>query len=107
MDPGSARWRFGFDVAVALVFTVFCLVVTDHIPPEDGERYNGWGVATIIVVGAALLLNRRLPTCGSASSIAGRHLHGGELRRGRCPRAAVPLYTLASTATDAGPGQRS
>ena len=56
------------DVAVALVFTVFCLVVTNHIPPEEGERYNGWGVATIIVVGAALCsCTGDCRTCRSAS----------------------------------------
>ncbi len=92
MEPRSARWRLGVDVAVGLVFTVFCLVVTNHIPPEEGERYNGWAVATIIVVGAGLVLYRRLPYVALAIAIVGLGIvHGGQLRRRTgVPRAAGP-----------------
>ena len=85
------------DVAVALVFTVFCLVVTNHIPPEEGERYNGWGVATIIVVGAALFLHRRLPYVALGIVIAGLAVYtvanfaGGPVYLAPL----VPLYTIA------------
>ena len=97
MEARSARWRVGFDVAVALVFTVFCLVVTNHIPPEDGERYNGWGVATIIVVGAGLLLHRRMPYVSLGIVIAGLGVYtvanfaGGPVYLAPL----VPLYTIA------------
>jgi signal transduction histidine kinase len=97
MGPGSARWRFGFDVAVALVFTVFCLVVTDHIPPEDGERYNGWGVATIVVVGVALLLQRRWPHVALGVVVAGLGTYTAANFAGGPVYLAplVPLYTIA------------
>ncbi|HWM21771.1 MAG TPA: sensor histidine kinase [Ilumatobacteraceae bacterium] len=97
MRAGWARWRFGVDVAVALVFTVFCLVVTDHIPPEDGERYNGWGVATIVVVGAAMLVQRRHPYVALGIVIAGLATYtvadfaGGPVYLAPL----VPLYTIA------------
>jgi signal transduction histidine kinase len=97
MNPGLARWKVGFDVAVALVFTVFCLVVTDHIPPEDGERYNGWGVATIIVVGSGLLLQRRYPYVALAIAITGLAIYtvadfaGGPVYLAPL----VPLYSIA------------
>ena len=97
MQPRSARWTFGLDVAVALVFTVLCLVVTNHIPPEDGERYNGWGVATIIVVGAGLFLHRRLPYVALGIVIAGlatytvANFAGGPVYLAPL----VPLYTIA------------
>lgn len=97
MDPGSARWRFGLDVAVASVFTVFCLVVTDHIPPEDGERYNGWGVATIVVVGAALVVQRRHPYVALGVVIAGLGVYTVASFAGGPVYLAplVPLYTIA------------
>ena len=97
MNPGLARWRVGFDVAVALVFTVFCLVVTDHIPPEEGERYNGWGVTTIVVVGAALVLQRRYPYVALGIVIAGLATYtvadfaGGPVYLAPL----VPLYSIA------------
>jgi len=97
MDVRSARWRLGIDVAVALVFTVFCLIVTNHIPPEDGERYNGWGVATIIVVGAGLVLHRRLPYVSLAIVVAGIGVYtvanfaGGPVYLAPL----IPLYTIA------------
>ena len=97
METRSARWRTGFDVAVALVFTVFCLVVTNHIPPEEGEQYNGWTVATIIVVGSALFLHRRLPYVSLGIVIAGlatytvANFAGGPVYLAPL----VPLYTIA------------
>jgi signal transduction histidine kinase len=97
MKPGSARWRVATDVAIALVFTVFCLVVTAHIPPEEGEHYNGWGVVTIIVVGAALLVRRRHPYVTLGIVIAGlatytvANFAGGPVYLAPL----VPLYTIA------------
>jgi signal transduction histidine kinase len=97
MKPGSARWRVATDVAIALVFTVFCLVVTAHIPPEEGERYNGWGVVTIIVVGAALLFRRQHPYVTLGIVIAGlatytvANFAGGPVYLAPL----VPLYTIA------------
>ena len=97
MKPESARWRVATDVAIALVFTVFCLVVTAHIPPEEGERYNGWGVVTIIVVGAALLFRRRHPYVTLGIVIAGlatytvANFAGGPVYLAPL----VPLYTIA------------
>ena len=97
MKPGSARWRVATDVAIALVFTVFCLVVTAHIPPEEGEHYNGWGVVTIIVVGAALLVRRRHPYVTLGIVIAGlatytvANFAGGPIYLAPL----VPLYTIA------------
>ena len=97
MKSGSARWKLVTDVAIALVFTVFCLVVTAHIPPEEGERYNGWAVVTIIVVGAGLLLQRRRPYVALGIVIAGlatytvANFAGGPVYLAPL----VPLYTIA------------
>jgi signal transduction histidine kinase len=97
MKPGLARWRFAIDAAIAVVFTVFCLIVTDQIPPEDGERYNGWGRATIVVVGAALVLHRRLPYVALGIVVAGLGVYtvanfaGGPVYLAPL----IPLYTIA------------
>ena len=79
------------------MFTVFCLVVTNHIPPEDGERYNGWGVATIIVVGAGLVLHRRMPYVSLGIVIAGLGMYTAANFAGGPVYLAplVPLYTIA------------
>ena len=80
MDVRSARARFGIDSAVALVFTVFCLVVTNHIPPET---------ANVTTLGSRHTSSRRRAVATPATAVRGaprrdrraRHLYGGELRR--------------------------
>ena len=97
MNSGSARRRIALDISVALVFTVFCLAVTQHIPPEEGERYNGWGVATIVVIGAALLFQRRWPYPVLGVVIAGLVVYTfAEFAGGPVYLAPlIPLYTIA------------
>jgi signal transduction histidine kinase len=97
MEPGSARWKVGIDIAVAVVFTVFCLVVTSNISPEEGERYNGWGIATIVVVGAALMLHRRWPYVALGVVVVGLGIYTVAKFAGGPVYLAplIPLYTVA------------
>ena len=86
------------DAVVAFVFTTFCLVVSIAIADESGERFDGWTVATIIVIGGALLLRQRAPEVALAITVVGLAVYtfagfaGGPIYLAPL----IPLYTIAT-----------
>jgi signal transduction histidine kinase len=98
MSSSQTRRAWLLDAVIAAVFTTFCLVVSIAIADESGERFDGWTVATIIVIGGALLLRQRAPEVALAITVAGLAVYtfagfaGGPIYLAPL----VPLYTIAT-----------
>src|SRR5918994_3948794 len=93
----SARaWLF--DATIAVVFTTFCLVVTRAVAEDQAERFDGWTIATGVVIGAALVLRRVAPEVVLAVTVVGLGVYtvadfaGGPIYLAPL----VPLYTIAT-----------
>jgi signal transduction histidine kinase len=61
--PGAALGprQFGLDALIAVVFTVFCIVVTHAIAQDSTDRYDAWTVLAIVVIGGVLAARRIAP----------------------------------------------
>jgi signal transduction histidine kinase len=86
------------DAGIAVVFTTFCLVVTRAIAEDQAERFDGWTIATGVVIGGALAFRRVAPEVVLAVTVVGLGVYtmadfaGGPIYLAPL----VPLYTIAT-----------
>ncbi len=99
MVSSSARRAWVVDGVIAAVATSFFVALGFATADDSGERYDGWAIATIIVVGGAIAFRRVAPEPVLAVMVGGLLVYtvagfaGGPVYLATL----FPLYTIAAS----------